>query len=470
MRRADTVKEMKLEMEDRTVMRASLTLALLALTISPAVVAADDAAKKKEEKWIQLFNGKDLKDWKVKITGYELGDNYKNTFRVEDGLLKVGYEGYEEFGGKFGHIFYDESFSNYRLRAEYRFVGDQVPGGPGWAYRNSGLMLHGQAPETMTKDQKFPASIEVQLLGGGEKGERSTVNLCTPGTHVVMNGKLHTPHCTKSRSKTYRGDQWVTVEVEVFGNRIRHIVEGEVVLEYTDPQLDGRDADARRLLEAGADIPLKRGTISLQSESHPIEFRKVELLELPDPGPWVDLLEKNDLSRHWEKSAGNWKIDDTGVVTLVPRPGERGWSRFDAYLWTKEQYKDFEIEFEYKVEKGGNSGFYFHVGDKTSPVAKGIEVQILDRRKEGSGLNDHTSGGIIPGIPPTKAAAKPAGEWNRFDITCLGNDLTVRLNGVTVNAVKLDHPKIKTRPKTGPIGFQDHALPLALRKIRIRKL
>ncbi|MCZ6793781.1 MAG: DUF1080 domain-containing protein [Planctomycetota bacterium] len=165
-------------------------------------------------------------------------------------------------------------------------------------------------------------------------------------------------------------------------------------------------------------------------------------------------------------------MDEKGVVTLEPRPGEKGWSRFADYLWLKGRYKDFEIHFDYKVEKRGNSGFYFHVGDRKSPVAKGIEVQIYDSHSKGKDrkLTDHDSGGIIPGIPPTRNTARPAGEWNHFHITCKGNDLTVRLNGEVANQVKLDHPRLKDRPGSGHVGFQDHALPLALRKIRIRKL
>jgi hypothetical protein len=186
---------------------------------------------------------------------------------------------------------------------------------------------------------------------------------------------------------------------------------------------------------------------------------------------WTNLLPENNLSAHWT-TKGNWSINDDGVVTLKPRPGEKGWSRFDAYLWSDRQYKDFEIEFDYKVQKGGNSGFYFHVGDKSSPVAKGIEVQIYASHEKGpdAKLTDHDSGGIIPGIPPTKNTSKPAGQWNTFRITCLGDKLVVRLNGETVNVVGLKDPKLKSRPPTGFIGFQDHGLPLALRKIRIRAL
>jgi len=234
-----------------------------------------------EAKWISQFNGKDLTGWTPKFAGSELGVNYKDTFRVQDGLLTVSYDHYDKFNNEFGHLFYKGSFSHYRLRAEYRFIGEQVAGGPGWAFRNNGLMVHCQDPKTMTKDQSFPVSIEVQLLGGNGKNERSTGNLCTPGTHVVMNNQLVTQHCTNSKSKTYHGDQWVTAEVEVHGNRlIRHIVNGEIVLEYSEPQLDERDADAKKLLETGAGLLLGEGYISIQAESHPTQFRKVELLPL----------------------------------------------------------------------------------------------------------------------------------------------------------------------------------------------
>lgn len=238
---------------------------------------AQEAAK---EKWISLFNGKDLDGWTVKIKGHEVGDNFANTFRVQDGVLKVSYDGYTKFDGKFGHLFYKQPFSNYKMRVEYRFVGEQAPEGPGWAKRNSGIMIHGQTPESMRRDQEFPASLEVQLLGGDGKNERTTSNLCTPGTLVMMNGKLFTDHCINSKSKTHHGDEWVTAELEVRGNGlIKHIVDGQTVIEYDQAQLDPNDGDAKKLIKAG-NAQLHGGTISLQSESHPVEFRKVEILPL----------------------------------------------------------------------------------------------------------------------------------------------------------------------------------------------
>jgi hypothetical protein len=234
--------------------------------------------------WLQLFNGKDLAGWTPKIKGYDLGVNYADTFRVENGVLKVSYDKYDgAFNGRFGHLFYDKPYSNYELRIEYRFVGEQAQGGQSWALRNSGVMVHGQDPKTMLKDQNFPASLEAQFLGGDGMRPRTTANLCTPGTHVVYNGRLHTTHCTNSTSETIHGDAWVTFEMEVHGNKLlRHKVNGKSVIEYSEPQLDGDDPDGRRLLAAGAEKMIKGGTISLQSESAPIEFRKVELRELQD--------------------------------------------------------------------------------------------------------------------------------------------------------------------------------------------
>ena len=219
-------------------------------------------------KWIQLFNGKDLTGWTPKFNTREVGENFKDTFRVEDGILKVSYENWDNFNKEFGHLFYKDAFSHYRLRVEYRFVGKQVAGGEGWAVRNNGLMIHGQTPESMEVDQKFPNSIEVQLLGGNGKKKRSSLNVCTPGTQIEMGGKLIKKHCISSGGPTFAGDDWVTVEIEVHGSDvIKHIAGGKVVMEYNHPQLDDGTL-------------LDSGTISIQAESHPTEFRKIELMEL----------------------------------------------------------------------------------------------------------------------------------------------------------------------------------------------
>lgn len=231
--------------------------------------------------WINLFNGKDLKDWTIKIAKHDIGENYANTFRVEDGLMKVRYEGYTDFNQQYGHIFYKNPYSYYIIRVEYRFVGDQAKGGEGWATRNSGVMMHGQDPKTMLKNQDFPISIEGQLLGGDGIHERTTSNVCTPGTTIYMDDKLTMAHCLNSKSKTYHGEQWVTADFVVLGDSlITHYVNKEKVLTYTKPQIGGGNVTNYDPKQKQDGKMLTGGYISMQSESHPIDFRKVQLFDL----------------------------------------------------------------------------------------------------------------------------------------------------------------------------------------------
>lgn len=239
------------------------------------------SSNNQREEWVSLFNGKDLEGWEIKIKGSELNVNYKNTFIVEDGLLKVSYTGYDKFNNEYGHIFYNKPFSYYKLRVEYRFTGEQAPGGQSWAFRNSGVMLHSQSAASMELNQDFPVSIEAQFLGGDGSSERHTSNVCTPGTNVVINGKLITQHCIESASKTYHGDVWVTAEFVVLGDSIiHHILEGDTVLTYTRPQTGGGNGPGNYPVPDGT--LLKEGFICLQAESHPVEFRKIEILDLSE--------------------------------------------------------------------------------------------------------------------------------------------------------------------------------------------
>jgi len=236
------------------------------------------------EEWVQLFNGKDLDDWIVKINGHPLGENIHDTFRVEDGVIKVLYDGYETFDDSFGHLFYKEPFTNYRLKLQYRFVGEQLKGGEDWATKNSGVMLHSQAPESMELNQGFPICLEAQFLGGLEKGfERTTGNLCTPGTHVVMKDSLVTEHCINSTSETIYNEDWVNVELLVMNDSlISHIINGKEVIRYSKATYGGQFLTNTDEWQSKEGKPLKSGYIALQSESHPIEFKNIELLELKE--------------------------------------------------------------------------------------------------------------------------------------------------------------------------------------------
>lgn len=246
------------------------------------------------EEWISLFNGKDLNDWDIKIAGHEVGDNFNNTFRVKDSIMRVVYKEYDTFTNQFGHIYYKTPFSYYKVKLDYRFTGEQVPGGASWALRNSGIMLHSQSAASNSLNQNFPVSIEMQLLGGNGQGERTTGNLCTPGTIIRMNDSINYNHCITSSSKTYHGDQWVYAEAIVLGDeKITHIIENDTVITYLKPMIGGglltkganeewenNGVDNKEDWLAKDNEPLRKGYIVLQAESHPVDFKNLELLDL----------------------------------------------------------------------------------------------------------------------------------------------------------------------------------------------
>jgi hypothetical protein len=292
----------------RTISSRGGSGALLAIVCSLACslgAHAADAPLKQvpRSEWIQLFNGRDLTGWTPKIAKHQLGENFADTFRVKDGLLQVRYDKYPStYDEQFGHLFYKTPYSYYRLVIEYRFVGEQAKGGPGsWALRNSGAMLHSQDPRTMPRDQNFPISIEGQFLGGNSDGKpRPTMNMCSPGTEIIFNGSMYPEHCLNSESKTYDGEQWVRAEFLVLGaGQITHYVNGEKVLEYALPQFGGGEVRNHNPAALPAGKLIEGGYIALQSESHPIDFRKVELLNLvgcldPKASTYRDYYVKSD--------------------------------------------------------------------------------------------------------------------------------------------------------------------------------
>jgi len=238
---------------------------------------------KKENEWRSIFNGKDLMGWSTKFTGQEYGVNYLNTFQVKDGKLIACYDAYDTFDNNFGHIFFHEKLSRYRLRLEYRFVGDLVPGAPFWALKNSGIKYHTPHPSELPLEQTLLVAVEAQILGGDGKTERFTGNVCTAGTHIEINDSLITQHCTNSSYPAINDTSWVKMELEVHGSeKIIHKINGQVVIEYSTPQYDDTDKFARELMEKGYPKIISEGYIALQAEGHPVEFRNIELMKLGD--------------------------------------------------------------------------------------------------------------------------------------------------------------------------------------------
>ncbi|WP_199221062.1 3-keto-disaccharide hydrolase [Coraliomargarita sinensis] len=436
----------------------------------------------KQGKWIPLFNGKDLTGWTPKFAGHTLGYNLNNIFRVEDGLLKVSYEDTEEFKGDFGHLFYETPYSHYRIRAVFRFTGEQLPGGPGWAYRNNGLMLHSQDPITMGLDQKFPASIEVQFKGNkfvdGQPTDNKTMGaLFNPGTTARVNGEKVVQ--AQTSSPVFEGTEWCTVEVEVRGQEeMIHYVNGEEVLRSTDFRLD-----------RGA--PIGSGFIAIQAETHPTEFKSIELMLLDPPATatktgtnnkapegYTSLFDGETLEG-WKvhpKSVGHWKVLD-GVIdydALSEAPGN------ERHLWTEKSFGDFELHVDWRIKE--LNGLYpvpIILSDGTYKKDEDGKVITMPTPNADSGVlirgemksqcniwNWPVGSGEVYGyrmdksmpaevraaVTPSRKADNPIGEWNKYIITMKGDRLTVNLNGQTV----IENAKLPGIPQEGPIGFQHH--------------
>src|SRR5215210_3299069 len=256
----------------------------LLLILLPFLLTSYDSKKvsvkqKDTKKWVSLFNGKNLDNWTVKIAGYQLGENFGNTFRVENGILSTRYDQYDSFSNRFGALYYDKKFTNYRLKVEYRFVGNLTPGAPSWGFRDGGIQYHCQSAATVGLNQLFPVCLEYNLHGGNGRDERPTGEICTSGMFVEINGKRNASNCTPPLVKrTFHGDQWVTAEIDVRNGKIKHYVNGEQIIHFENPVYDSAHAVAKNFIAGGKNI-VKDGYISLQSNSHPMDFRSIEIME-----------------------------------------------------------------------------------------------------------------------------------------------------------------------------------------------
>lgn len=237
------------------------------------------ADKSVNKNWVSLFNGKDLQHWTPKITGFKAGENFGNTFRVENGILSTRYNAYDSFRSRFGALYYDKPFANFRLKVEYRFVGELTPGAPSWGYKDGGIQYYCQSPQSLDIDQNFPVCLEFNLHGGNGREENPTGDICASGMYVEIDGKRNTSYCTPpSIKRTFAGEEWVTAEIDVRDGKITHYVNGEAVIHFENPKYDSTKPQAKKLIIAGNDL-VKSGYISLQSNSHPMDFRKIEIME-----------------------------------------------------------------------------------------------------------------------------------------------------------------------------------------------
>lgn len=262
----------------KTMLHLTLAVSMMMSSCSSSNVGAN----KEEGEWMSLFNGKNLDGWTPKIQHHQVGDNFANTFRVVDGVIQVNYGEYTEFNERYGHLFYEQPFSSFHLKWEYRFTEEWLTDAPDYTYRNSGVMFHSQDPHTILLEQDWPISVEFQMLAdAGDGHPRPTGNMCSPGTEVFYQGKMDPRHCINSSSATYAWDEWVSAELIVYRDSlVTHLINGDTVLQYTQPQIGGGVANRYDEKIKIDGKPLKAGFIGLQSEGQGVEFKNIRIKNL----------------------------------------------------------------------------------------------------------------------------------------------------------------------------------------------
>ena len=438
-------------------------VALFALPFTAGATIPD------EEGWTSLFNGQDLAGWTVKVTGHEVGENPGDLFRVEDGCLTVNYDWLETFNNDFGHIFTEHSYTNYRFRCEYRFTGEQVSGGPDWAYRNSGIMFHSQPPEAMEVDQKFPDSLEFQFLGAFEEDKfRPSGSLFLVGNAADHKGEEVTKNVKTAFPARPLGE-WVQAELVVNDAIVQFYLNGEMVLEFTCP----RERDG---------TPLTSGHIALQAESHPVQFRHIAIkpIEPVRTGThkwadgWRPLFNGTDLGEFTiEDGTATYEVVD-GVITghtAVPSP--------NTFLSTVKEYGDFELVFETMVDDRLNSGVQIRSRSRTDDAGKfkagryyGPQVEIeASPGQAGFIYGEATGRGWLSPEPdnPDPSINQHElllnGQWNHYRILAVGPRIQTWINGRLV-ADLADASIHATHPK-GHIGLQVHSIQADLHPMQV---
>jgi len=395
---------------------------IIALVAAVAVTGGNAlAADEAPNAFTSLFDGKTLKGWQALPGG---------TWKVTDGAI-VGTSVKSE--RRHGLLMSDKEYSDFVVRFRFRVVkGD------------SGFYFRSEKVEQKVGVNGFQAEVDnsKEVAGLYETGGRAWVK--RPDPNVIK--------------EIYKPGEWNQMSITAIGRNVVVRLNGTVTSELKNDRGRVKGHFAMQL-HGGMDMEVLFKDIEMRS---PTAAEKAIL-----GGELRQMFNGKDLTG-W-KTTGNWIVEKDNVIALKPRPGESGWKRYDAYLTTDRTYKDFILDLEFKFKKGGNSGVFLRVADPKSQVKTGFEVQILDthgKKKFGA----HDCGGVIGTAAPSKMMVKPAGEWNRYTITCIGSQLTVVLNGEQIIDLDLSKSRLKGRPPAGYIGFQDEAKFIWYRNVRIKEI
>ena len=375
--------------------------------------------------FVDLFNGENLDGWTQR--------NGTASYRVEGDSIV----GRTQEGSPNSFLCTDQLYGDFELMFEVK-VDDAL---------NSGVQIRSQTAGGTPGGRVNGPQVEIAVNGsaGYIYGEAA--------------GGWMTPDNDRENHTHFRNGEWNAYHVVAYGATIEVWLNGNLVSDLTHPEKFETHREGF--------IGLQVHSIAKGSGPYEVRWRNLKLRDLSD---FKTLYNGNDLSG-W-KTTGNWLPQKDGSLLIQPRSGEKGWKRYDAYLWSEKKYKDFVLDVEYAYPPGGNSGVYFRVADTNDPVEKGIEAQVLDSSKKQGKLGPHDHGGIVRTVGPTKNMSRAPHEWNRMVVTCIGSELHVELNGEQIIHTQLDQGAMKDRPLEGYIGFQDHGEPnnIKFRNVRIREL
>lgn len=406
--------------QDCPPMKTKFAISCLLLFVTSTAFAQEDVG------FIDLFNGKDLDGWTQR--------NGTATYRVEGNSIV----GKTAEGSPNSFLCTDKLYGNFELKFDVK-VDSRL---------NSGVQIRSQTAGGKPDGRVNGPQVEISTdkMAGYIYGEAA--------------GGWMTPDTDRKPHVNFKEDQWNSYHVVAFENHIETWINGKQISDLTH--------DERFKSHPKGFIGLQVHGIGKGQGPYEVRWRNLKLRDL---SKFKSLYNGKDLAG-W-KTKGNWIIQKDGSLVIQPRDGEKGWSRWDAYLWSEKKYKDFVLDVEYAYPPGGNSGVYFRVGDRNDPVNKGIEAQILDSSKKKGALTSHDHGGIVG----TKSAAsknmsQPPNVWNRMVVTCIGFHCEVELNGEKIVQCHLNETPMKDRPLEGYIGFQDHGQPnnIKFRNIRIREI
>ena len=381
--------------------------------------------------WMSLFDGKSLDGWTQR--------NGTATYRVENETIV----GTTTEGSPNSFLCSDKHYGDFDLMCDVK-VDNAL---------NSGVQIRSQTRDGPTGRVNGP---QVEIEASGSEGAEAGY------IYGESAGGWMTPESDLKPHKHFKDGEWNSYRVLAIGSRMQVWINGHQVSDLTHRE--------RFASHPSGFIGLQVHGIGAGAGPYQVAWRNLRLRDLTGESGFVHLYNGKDLTG-W-KTTGNWLPQEGGAVLIQPRPGEKGWERYSAYLWTERTYKDFVLDLEYTYPPKGNSGVYFRVRDRDEPVKTGIEAQILDSSEHTGEMSHHDHGGIIATQGASKNMSKAPGEWNHIVITCRGSHLQVELNGEQIHDFKMDTTAIKDRPLEGYIGLQDHGEPnnLQFRNVRLKEL